>query len=413
MEKRRNGSTKSSQAKERISDMPNVDDTAAEQKADIGMNETDNIQDRGPETPERTTSSPTSIEEVKQRIRQMTQDIDDTEHPLTPALHDTVLDERNDVMQVINELEDQLDRHQEIRESLEHELAQANEKLQAAGQRNQELEWQHVTLQTRLEALEQVRGEVSLLEEEVANANGRLGRLTEEYNSIEKERTRLKSELKAANKQLEEVWTIRKERDGLRSDIKDLTARFQEMERGRRDTVEERNNLQARLQQTQASLDEIRSERQQHQVLLRAAEDRAREIAQVQDELLEKIESLRGEKKTLQTQLAHLERENARLLEQRHFYETEVTSLRNANRTTETALASVKKAFAEVRVALTETKTRARRRIIETWPRVGIPLRGMDNGDIPIADEDIDTPISGREAVAATDRSTIGNNGDA
>jgi len=63
-----------------------------------------------------------------------------------PALQDTFVDERNDVISVINELEDQLDRHQEIRETLERELTGTTEKLQSASTRTQELEWQGVTL---------------------------------------------------------------------------------------------------------------------------------------------------------------------------------------------------------------------------------------------------------------------------
>ena len=64
----------------------------------------------------------------------------------------------------------------------------------------------------------------------------------------------------------------------------------------------------------------------------------------------------------------------------------EVTSLRNQNRTAETALASVKKAFSEVRVALSETKTRARRRAMDSWPRVGSTLRNPeDEGQMPVA----------------------------
>jgi len=40
-----------------------------------------------------------------------------------------------------------------------------------------------------------------------------------------------------------------------------------------------------------------------------------------------------------------------------------------------------------VRVALTETKSRARRRMIETWPRIGMPLRGVgEDGEIDEAD---------------------------
>jgi septal ring factor EnvC (AmiA/AmiB activator) len=143
----------------------------------------------------------------------------------------------------------------------------------------------------------------------------------------------------------------------------------------------------------QLSLEEVIGERNKLQMALRTTEDRIRELTSVVDAMDEKIEALRAEKKSLQIQITHLERENARLVEQRQFYECEVTSLRNQSRTAETALSSVKKAFTEVRIALNETKSRARRRTLDTWPRVGSPLRGLtiqDNPDgaspgIPIA----------------------------
>jgi DNA repair exonuclease SbcCD ATPase subunit len=320
-----------------------------------------------------------AIEEARQRIQTVNRTADSVERTVPPVPQDLFLDERNDVMEVINELEDQLDRHQEVRERLETELKEANENLQTTGQRAQELEWQVVTLQTRVEALEQVRQEVALLEDEVANANGHIQRLTDEQGRVEKERARLRAELKAANKQLEELWAVRKERDGLRSDVKTITAKAEELERGQRDLIDERNALNARIQEMTTALDEARSDRHQHQIMLRVADDRARELARVQDELTDKIESLRAEKKKLQSHIAHMERESARLIEQRQFYETELSSMRNANRSAETALSSVKKAFAEVRVALTETKMRSRRRMVETWPRIGVPLRGIDS----------------------------------
>jgi len=418
MDKRRPGANRKQRGAENFrAALPANDRNAADHKAEIGMNdkEAGKAQTR---VQAETAGATSSIEDAKQRIRKIANNPEESERAMPHTLHDTLLDERNDVMTVINELEDQLDRHQEIREALERELAEANEKVQSGAQRNQELEWQVVSLQTRVEALEQVRQEVALLEEEVASANARLQRMNEEYSTLEKERGRLKNELKAASKQLEELWAVRKERDGLRADVKDLTVKIGEIERGQREWTEERGQLLSRLQETQVAVEEARTERHQHQILLRAAEDRARELSKIQEELTDKIDGIRAEKKNLQAQLTHLERENARLIEQRQFYETELTSLRSMNRNAETALASVKKAFAEVRVALTETKSRARRRMIETWPRIGIPLRGMDGeATTPTAaarpgfHADLEPGIEASHAISTLDEAD-GDNGE-
>lgn len=289
----------------------------------------------------------------------------------TTKMQDTVFEERDDVLSVINELEDQLDRYQDIRSSLERDLVQSNEQLVAAQQRVQELEWQGVTLQTRVDALEQVKSEVGILEEQIEEANTRAQRLAEQCVQSDKEISKLGSELKTANKQLEELWTVRKERDGLRGDLRALRARLDELERNQRETMEERAAFQSRVQETQLALEEARSARMQLEQTLQATNDRVQELQRLQKALEERIEAGRVDKKNLQAQIGHLERENARLVEQRQFYESELTGLRNSNRHAEAALVSMKKAFAEVRIAVTETRTRARRRTMDLWPRIG------------------------------------------
>lgn len=334
-----------------------------------------NSPDKGTSTTAAATKADAAVGQAKQRIQDAAEAKTSSRASSLPPVQDTFVDERNDVLSVINELEDQLDRQQDIRESLERELTNSAEKLQNANTRIQELEWQGVTLQTRVDALEQTRQQAAALEEELNDANERGHRIKEQLTNTERERARLKHELKASNKQVDELWSVRKERDGLRTDYKTMSVKVEELERNQRELFEERGQLQAEVQELQATLDATAGERNQLQMTLRATEDRVRELAQTTESLNDKIDSLRGEKKNLQVQITHIERENARLVEQRQFYECEVTTLRNHLRTAEAALANVKKAFGEVRGALTETKTRARRRTIDTWPRIGTTLK--------------------------------------
>jgi chromosome segregation ATPase len=316
-------------------------------------------------------------QEARRRLEAAVTAVENERPSAGRTLQDTFIDERNDVLAVINELEDQLDRHQEIRETLERELSEATEKLQVANQRTQELEWRVVTLQTRVDTQEQLRGEVTTLEEELADTAARAQRTNEQLLAIEKDRNRLKGDLKATQKQLDELWAVGKERDGLRSECKLLSTKVEELERAQRETISDRTALQAQIQDAERALQEATEDRNRLQTTQRAADDRVHELTQVQEVLEDKLESLRTEKKNFQVQIAHLERENTRLVEQRQFYECEVTSLRNQSRAAESALTAVKKAFSEVRIALTDTKTRARRRTLDSWPRIGTPLRGL------------------------------------
>jgi chromosome segregation ATPase len=302
---------------------------------------------------------------------------------LARGLQDAFLDERNDVLAVINELEDQLDRRQEVQESLERQLNATTEQLQAAKQRVQEFEWHAVTLQTRTDELEHLRQEVTTVEEALNDERACGQRANEQLAIAEKDRSRLQAELKTSQKQLDDSWTIRKERDGLRTDYKTLSAKIEELERTQREAVAERAALHSDLQEARGSLEQLAGERNQLVITQRGAEDRLRELTQVQATLEEKIEALRGEKKSGQAQITHLERENARLVDQRQFFECEVTALRNQNRSAEAALTSIKKAFGEVRVALTETRARTQRRSLDTWPRIGSTLRTGRQNEVP------------------------------
>ncbi len=308
-------------------------------------------------------------------------------------LAETFVDERDDVLTVINELVDELDRYEEIRERLEHELTETHQQNQTAEQRVQELEWQTVTLQTRVEALEQVRHEVALLEEEIADANTRAQRSSEQLARAEKDNVRFNSELKSANKQLEELWSVRKERDGLRVDLKNTGAKLGQLERAHKELQEERGNLHLKLQETQITLEEARTAKHKFETELRAAEDRNENLRTASEESQRKLEDVRTEKKGMQVQLTRAERESARLIEQQQFFECELTSLRSMNRTAEAALANVKKAFSEVRTALTDTKTRTRRRALQSWPRTCNAFYGAPEASV--ADPDAEAVSGG------------------
>ena len=282
---------------------------------------------------------------------------------------DAFADERDDVLGVINELEDQLDRYEEIRSNLERELAETHSELAAARQRLHEAEWQAGAAQTRIAALEQVRDDIALLEEEVADANARTQRVTEQLGRAQSEVSRLTQELKAANKQIDELTLIRRERDGLRSEMRTLQGRIDQAERATHEWIGERTGLQGRIDDLRVALEEQRTGRVHVDAELRGVQEQLAESLRTRQALVDKLEAVRGEKKSLQVQLTHFERENARLVEQQKTTETEAATLRTINRGAETALTNVKRAFTEVQAALAETRMRARRRPVDLRPR--------------------------------------------
>ena len=333
----------------------------------------------------------------------------DTPTPLRPArlgdgFEEIFLDERNDVLTVINELEDQLDTYQQQREGLERDLTMRSNDLNAANQRIQELEWQAVTFQTRIEALEQSRQESGVLEDELTEAQDQINRVAEQLDASRKESQRLTGEIKAANKQLEELWTVRKERDGYKADAKDLGIKLDALQRDHQDAIDAQIVANDRIRDAEITIDELRKLKATAEMNHRAAEDRVQELTRVHAQFEEKIETLRSDKKALQAQIAHLERDNTRLAEQRQFFETEISSMRNQNRSAENALASVKKAFTEVRVALAETKTRVRRRSFVSRPRsLSSAEAGLGADDLlQTQAADTDTVIAGADADVAT-----------
>lgn len=275
---------------------------------------------------------------------------------------DSLTNEYGDVLAVINELEDQLDRYEEIRATLEHQLDAAREQDQSAQQRVRELEQQVVTLQAQVVALELARQEVAMLEDELASANARTNQLSEQLAQVEKENSRINAELTTARQQIDQLGAAGRERDTLRIEIRKIAAKLGQLERTHQAVLEKHGLTQMKLEEAQAALEETRVAKGQIEIELGAAADRNVELRRAQDDLQERLDAARAERKDLLAQLAHAERENVGLIERRHSQDRELASLRGLNRNTELALANIKKAFGEVRAALTETRSRARRR---------------------------------------------------
>lgn len=325
----------------------------------------------------------------------------------------TFHDERDDVIGVINELEEQLDRYERNRVAAERTLAEANDRLSAAGQRAQELEWQIVTLQTRLESLEQVQREAAILEERIGELNQKSQVVTQQLSEAQAENTRLVQELKRSEKQVQELWLTRKERDALRGEVIAAEARLTEQQRLIEELTGERNYLQSGLREAHSALEEMRAARIQLETTARTFEERSRVATQVADALNEKLEASRLEKKNLIARITHLEREIARTAELRQTQESEIATLRHTNRASETALAGIKKAFNEVRVALAETTARTRRRSTLAWPRAATTLRTGESASDAIGivgDVDSQAAVAREIAdIATASRGSVGS----
>lgn len=312
---------------------------------------------------------------------------------------DAFADERDDVLSVINELEDQLDRYEAVRANLERELAESRTELATVRQRLRETEWQTAAAQTRIEVLEQVRGDMALLEEELTDANVRTQRASEQFARAQADNTRLTQELKSAHQQLDELLIVRKERDSLRGETRTLRARLEQIERTQNEMIAERTGLHGRIEDLRSTAEAQRAARITVDAELRGMQERLNETVRARQELAETLESLRNEKKGLQVQLTHFERENARLAEQQKITESEAATLRSINHGAESALTNVKKAFTEVRAALSETRLRARRRPIETR------LRGTPTVPAGVSGDELLTEVN--EAMRwQTERST-------
>ncbi|RMF74049.1 MAG: hypothetical protein D6744_15000, partial [Planctomycetota bacterium] len=201
-------------------------------------------------------------------------------------------DERDDVISVIHELEDQLDRYEEIRAKLEQRLNEETQGRQAAEQTAQELEWRLLAMETKLEAAEQSRQEIAQLEEELKDAETNAARLREQLTQAQAEQTRLEQELRTQQKSLEELWTLRKERDGLRSELKAARSRADQLQRALEESTQQRNTLAGSLQKATAQLDEAQNQNRSLRGRLTTALEEKGELERSVTNLSEKLATL-------------------------------------------------------------------------------------------------------------------------
>ena len=279
--------------------------------------------------------------------------------------------EWGDVLAVVSELEQQLNRYDEMRAALQRELNDLSETHQATKQHEQELEWQVVALQARADSEAQTRHEVTLLEEELNDAKAGMKRVQSQLGVALEENAKLNEQLKQTAGELEQLVEIRAECDERRAENLKLKSDLQRIETARREIDQQRQAAESKFEETRGLLEQARAARHQAELNLRVALDRNRESKLAREQLEQQLEAARTQARALRAQAEHSDRQQARNIEQQQYYERELTSLRSVNRSTEAALCRIKKAFQDVRGALAETRARARRRATDGWPQLG------------------------------------------
>ena len=147
------------------------------------------------------------------------------------------------------------------------------------------------------------------------------------------------------------------------------------------------------MHETQATLREVRTNRHKLELDLRTAHDRIQKMQRVQETLGEKLVLLRAEKKALQGEFNVLEDAYGRLKEEKHNVEYEISTLRNKNQHAAEVIAKAKRVFGDVRLALSQTRSRARQRPGDVWPELTTGLKIINEPDA--------AETTGKEAVTA------------
>lgn len=293
---------------------------------------------------------------------------------------DILAREQDDVIEVINDLAQELDRYQGIRARLEAKLLESRDQLAASNRRIQELEWHINTFEARAESADEIRREIATVEDELGTASERAHALGQELECEKRETVRLTDELRSANAQLEELWGVRAERAELASEVERLQAELGQIEHTLADLHDERTRLASQLQETQSTLREVRTQSHKFEHDLRNANNRIEKMQSVQESLGEKLVLLRAEKKALQDDYIKLDDAYGKLTEDRSTVEYEINSLRDRNRHAGEVIARAKRVFGDVRLALSQTRSRARKRPGNIWPELSGDMKFVERG---------------------------------
>jgi len=270
--------------------------------------------------------------------------------------------ESQGIISIVKDLEEQLDAAFALKEALERDLAAVRSKLEEETATRGELAARVELLEAQVDLVEQLRDELSFVEEERNSAAKDLKERETQLTRVTLERDALAKEAADATAQID---VLERDRCDLEAQVLNLEDKVVETESLRRElaqTVASRDRLMQEVKDLAGRLDASETSRKALELDLKTSREAGEELRERTLDLEQRLDAAQTELASVRDELEEQQFINNELVESNRRLERDAKSLRAKNEAINVELEAKKAALHEVHSAAARTTKRIHRR---------------------------------------------------
>lgn len=276
--------------------------------------------------------------------------------------YEEVSEESSSILSFVKDLERQLDAAYALKEAVETDLAAAQETLGEESAARAELEAQVKSLKERAALVDQLREDISFVEQERDAALRRLTEATTQLEQSAKERGSLADRLDAAEKRINELQQYKMDMDLQAGNLKDELAMAERLREEVADLTDARLALEEEVGDLRNRLEASETSKSALELNLTSNREIIRGLREEVENLRKELAAVNIDLTDVRAQLGEQMARSRNLAEANRTLEREAKMLASKHESTVKELEAAKQALRDIRTATAHTTGRARRR---------------------------------------------------
>lgn len=266
--------------------------------------------------------------------------------------------ESQGILHIVKDLETQLDNAFAIKEALEADLADTQAKLVEETATRSELEGRVQLLEAQAALVEQLRDELSFVEEERSEVARKFKEIESQVKQITRERDTLTEQMVATDVRIADLEQVKVNLEAQVLNLEEAVADRRSLHKELEQANSARNKLMQQVKDLTGQLEATETSRKALELDLSTSKDVASGMRGELEELREKLGATETRLVEMGDQLEEQQFENGNLVESNRRLEREVKTLTAKNEVISTELETTKKALREIHNAAARTTKR-------------------------------------------------------
>jgi len=280
-----------------------------------------------------------------------------------------VATERDGILSIVKDLEEQVSLAHRLKEAVENDLEASQQKLSQQSALRAELETRVTVLEGQAMSVDQLRQDISFVEEERSKVADLLAEMQPQLKAVSQERDSLTKRISAVETQAAEAdaekTIFEAQVMNLRDEAKDNIAAIDSLQKETNEVSEARRQLGEQVRDLTSRLEASQASNMDHETEL--AQDRET-IGSLRDEVLplrENFAAAENRLADLRVQLDGQKTANNDLIETRAHLEADIKKLNAEHKSTIDELQTVKNALRDIHSEAASTSARVRQQLLQ------------------------------------------------